>query len=72
MTKFHKTETLENEMACEKCKSSQYHLKKMEIFIPPPVLVIQLKRFRIYGNQWRKLQNLVDFPIRNLDLSQFT
>ena len=39
----------------------------MEIFIPPPVLIIQLKRFRLYGNQWRKLQNLVDFPIRNFN-----
>ena len=34
-------------------------------------MVIQLKRFRQYGQQWRKLQTLVDFPIRNLDMSQF-
>lgn len=25
----------------------------------------------MYGNQWRKLQNLVDFPVRNLNLSSF-
>jgi len=43
----------------------------MEMFIPPPVLIIQLKRFRLLGNQWRKMQNLVDFPIRNFDLTQF-
>ena len=47
------------------------HLKVMKIFMPPPVLIIQLKRFRMIGNQWRKLQNLVDFPIRNLDLTAF-
>ena len=43
----------------------------MEIFIPPPVLIVQLKRFRLYGNQWRKLQNLVDFPVRNFNATQF-
>ena len=43
----------------------------MELFIPPPVLIIQLKRFRLYGTQWRKMQTLVDFPIRNLDLTPF-
>ena len=26
----------------------------------------------MYGQQWRKLQNLVDFPIRNLDMSGFS
>ena len=72
LTKFHKTEQLENENNCEKCKSNQVHYKSMKVFIPPPVLIIQLKRFRLYGNQWRKLQNLVDFPIRNLDMTQFT
>jgi len=55
LTKFSKTEQLENETNCEKCKSQQVHFKRMEIFIPPPVLIIQLKRFRLYGNQWRKL-----------------
>lgn len=25
----------------------------------------------MYGNQWRKLQNLVDFPIRNFNASAF-
>ena len=50
LTKFHKTEQLENEVTCDKCKSPQVHFKRMEVFIPPPVLIIQLKRFRLYGN----------------------
>ena len=49
LTKFHKTEQLDNEVRCDKCNTRQIHNKKMEIFIPPPVLVIQLKRFRLYG-----------------------
>lgn len=40
LTKFHKTESLDNEIPCEKCKTSQIHTKKLEIFMPPPVLVI--------------------------------
>ena len=50
LTKFHKTEQLENEVTCERCKGPQLHMKRMEVFIPPPVLIIQLKRFRLYGN----------------------
>ena len=49
LTKFHKTEELDNPVKCDKCKTSQIHYKKMEMFNPPPVLVIQLKRFRLYG-----------------------
>ena len=49
LTKFHKTEQLENETACETCKSPQIHFKRMEVMRPPPILVIQLKRFRQYG-----------------------
>ena len=72
LAKFHKTETLENQqIECGKCKTIQPHNKRMEIFIPPPVLVIQLKRFRLFGQQWRKLQTAVDFPIRNLDLQAY-
>ena len=55
LTKFHKSEQLENETTCEKCNSPQIHFKRMEMFIPPPVLVIQLKRFQLYNNYWRKL-----------------
>jgi hypothetical protein len=68
--KFHKTEQLENEVKCEKCAVPTMHLKKMEIFRPPPVLVIQLKRFRQVGLMWRKVQTSVDFPLKNLDFSQ--
>ena len=71
LVKFHKTEQLESEVNCEKCCKHEVHFKRIEVFIPPPVLIIQLKRFRLYGNQWRKLQTLVDFPIRNLDMTQF-
>lgn len=37
--------------------------------MPPPVLIIQLKRFRQIGINWRKVQTRVDFPLRNLDIT---
>jgi ubiquitin C-terminal hydrolase len=55
LTKFHKTELLENEMRCKKCADLTPHLKKLEIFMPPPVMIIQLKRFKQIGVNWRKV-----------------
>jgi ubiquitin C-terminal hydrolase len=46
IAKFHKPEILENEMRCKKCSDLTPHIKKLEIFMPPPILIIQLKRFR--------------------------
>ena len=40
LTKFHRTEQLENEVYCEKCRTQQVHFKKLEVFNPPPVLII--------------------------------
>lgn len=71
LAKFHKPEVLENEMRCNKCNDLTAHIKKLEVYRPPPVLVITLKRFRQVGTIWRKVQTSVDFPVRNLDLSPF-
>ena len=40
LQKFHRTEILENEMKCAKCLVDTTHNKKLEIFRPPPVLII--------------------------------
>jgi hypothetical protein len=71
LQKFHKAEVLENEMRCVKCNDLTAHIKKLEIFRPPPVMIITLKRFRQVGNHWRKVQTSVDFPVKNLDVSSF-
>lgn len=62
----------DNMWYCSKCKKHQRAFKKMEIYKAPPVLVIHLKRFKSgsgYGSG--KIQALIDFPTRNLDLSEF-
>jgi ubiquitin C-terminal hydrolase len=67
--KFVKLEKLEekNEWFCSNCKSHQCATKKMEIYKSPHILVIHLKRFK----NLNKLERLVDFPIVELDISQF-
>ena len=56
-----------NAWLCSNCKSLQNAKKKIEMWKSPPILIVQLKRFR--NNQ--KLQTLVDFPLVNLDLKYF-
>ncbi len=56
-----------NEWYCPECKSHQKATKKMEIYKAPHILIIHLKRFR---NQ-SKIDSLVDFPINDLDISEF-
>ena len=47
--------------------------KKFSIFIPPKVLVIQLKRFKrdMYGQVSRKITNKINYPINDLDISKY-
>jgi ubiquitin C-terminal hydrolase len=56
---------------CPKCKKHQHATKQMDLWSLPPVLIIHLKRFsysRIYRD---KIDTLVEFPIRNLDLNSY-
>lgn len=43
----------------------------MEVWRVPPLLIVQLKRFQYTQYSRRKLQNLVTFPVDNLDLAPF-
>ena len=56
---------------CSNCKKLQGHLKKLEIFRPPPILIVQLKRFKFSSTFRNKLTTLVESPLYNLDLSTF-
>jgi uncharacterized UBP type Zn finger protein len=66
---FVKLEKLEenNEWYCPECKKFQKATKKMEIFKIPHILIIHLKRFK--NNS--KIDTLVDFPIKGMDISQY-
>ena len=59
--------TKDNQWFCPKCKQFQLADKKMEIYSVNEIIIIHLKRFR--NN--RKIENLVEFPIEGLDLSEY-
>ena len=65
----------EDRWFCPKCQKNRSAMKKIDIWEAPEVLVIQLKRFRyIQGRffvQREKIDSLVEFPTKGLDLSPY-
>ncbi|XP_072928069.1 ubiquitin carboxyl-terminal hydrolase 19 isoform X2 [Hemitrygon akajei] len=71
---FTKPEVLAPEEAwyCPKCKQHREASKQLMLWWLPNVLIIQLKRFSFRNFIWRdKINDMVEFPVRNLDLSKF-
>jgi len=66
---YHEREKLgkNDEWYCSKCKKMQQAYKTINLWKTPKILVIHLKRF----NNWEKIEKLVDFPVRDLDLSNY-
>uniref|UniRef100_A0A8C2GAB0 ubiquitinyl hydrolase 1 n=1 Tax=Cyprinus carpio TaxID=7962 RepID=A0A8C2GAB0_CYPCA len=56
---------------CPHCKQHQQATKKLDLWSVPPVLVVHLKRFSYSRYMRDKLDSLVDFPLRDLDMSEF-
>uniref|UniRef100_A0AAY4DXB5 Ubiquitin carboxyl-terminal hydrolase n=1 Tax=Denticeps clupeoides TaxID=299321 RepID=A0AAY4DXB5_9TELE len=56
---------------CPTCRKHQQATKKFDLWSLPRILVVHLKRFS-YNRCWRdKLDTVVDFPIRDLSMSEF-
>ncbi|XP_028999716.1 ubiquitin carboxyl-terminal hydrolase 8 isoform X2 [Betta splendens] len=70
---FSKEERLtdNNKVFCRHCKYHRDSTKKLEIWKVPPIVLVHLKRFSYEGRWKQKLQTSVDFPLDNLDLSQY-
>uniref|UniRef100_A0A8C9UA76 Ubiquitin carboxyl-terminal hydrolase 8 n=1 Tax=Scleropages formosus TaxID=113540 RepID=A0A8C9UA76_SCLFO len=70
---FSKEEKLtdSNRVFCRHCKAHRDSTKKLEIWKVPPILLVHLKRFSYEGRWKQKLQTAVDFPLENLDLTQY-
>nr|CAB3267545.1 ubiquitin carboxyl-terminal hydrolase 15 [Phallusia mammillata] len=62
---------VDDEWYCSQCKKHQQALKKFDLWMLPPILVIHFKRFSHTRYSRDKLDTLVNFPIRDLDLSEF-
>ncbi|XP_037316432.1 ubiquitin carboxyl-terminal hydrolase 15-like isoform X3 [Pungitius pungitius] len=56
---------------CPSCKQHQQATKKLDLWSLPPVLAVHLKRFSYSRYMRDKLDSLVDFPLRDLDMSEF-
>ncbi|KZT56855.1 cysteine proteinase [Calocera cornea HHB12733] len=70
---FVKEEIMEKEDAwmCPNCKVLRKATKRLSISRLPPVLLIHLKRFSFKGPFVDKLETLVDFPLKDLDLTNY-
>ena len=70
---FTKEEILEgdNKWKCPKCKNFQRAMKKIDIWKLPPILIIHLKRFEFSQKKRRKIKDIVNFPIKNLNLTPY-
>ncbi len=56
---------------CSKCRCPRRAMKQLSISRLPDVLLIHLKRFSYSGPFRNKLETMVHFPMRNLDLTTY-
>ncbi len=56
---------------CPKCKVLRKATKLLSLARLPPVLLIHLKRFSVKGHFTEKIETAVDFPLKNLDLTNY-
>lgn len=75
LKEYSKTEKLsqDNTWYCRKCKDHVQALKTIELQKTPPVLFINLKRFKSKSGSYfkDKLDDEVYFPLEDLDVSEF-
>ncbi|KAL4065925.1 hypothetical protein V8B97DRAFT_1865268 [Scleroderma yunnanense] len=56
---------------CPKCKQLRKATKKLTLSRLPPILLIHLKRFSVKGPFTDKIETVVDFPLKDLDLTNY-
>lgn len=69
---FLKEEELDDLFYCERCKTRRKSKKKFVIWRLPKILVIQLKRFEYTQYRRDKINKSITFPVKCLDLGDFT
>ena len=56
---------------CPNCQKHQQATKKFDLWSLPEVLIIHLKRFS-YNRYWRdKIDTVIEFPLKNLDMTPY-
>jgi len=63
----------ENRMKCDFCCRKNRATKMSRIWRPPKIMVIHIKRFKMnmYGMITSKIDNKVNFPVLDLDISKY-
>lgn len=65
------THCVVNDRYCPRCKEQRQASKKLDLWRLPEVLVIHLKRFSFSRSTKHKLETFVNFPIHDLDLTNY-
>ena len=60
-----------NEWFCKRCKNKVNALKKSEFFYLPKIMCISLARFKKYGDDYRKNDKFVNFPLNDLKMNKY-
>jgi ubiquitin C-terminal hydrolase len=69
---FFREEPLDGDYYCSKCLDLKKARQKADLALPlPRILIIQLKRFTYDTYSDAKIDTYIDFPLRDLDLSQY-
>ena len=70
---FTRREVLSNDdlWRCPRCNGMKRASRKVDLWLLPKVLIVQLKRFNYTGDGRGKIDLLIDCPLRELDLSEF-
>jgi hypothetical protein len=61
----------DDQLYCSKCKTSTNFFKKYDFERTPSYLIIALKRFKFTKMYKRKIDCLIDYPIYDLDMSNY-
>lgn len=70
LDKFSEQEALEG-IVCPKCHEDNQLKRNFMLWRLPPILIVQLKRFQFDRIARRKLNQRIDFPVDDLDLSAY-
>ena len=70
---FNMEEELEsgNEWLCKMCRNKVSAKKKLEFFYLPKILCLCLSRFKRIGDDYKKNDKYIDFPINNLNMNKY-
>jgi ubiquitin C-terminal hydrolase len=73
LMEFIKDEILEGseKYSCDKCKTKTDAIKNIKLFKLPPILIIQLKRYKTNGFRQMRNNSIINFPIKDLSFDKY-